>query len=138
MHLTKPTAQERFDTTKAEPAPPGIAAPKPKSRDINDIKTKHGADAVRDVFDGAVGDEQQHGDKGKPGAALASAEWPEPDMRLVDDDCVSAPKLPDDALPAGWESWIPTEAAARDSPRHYVAAALISPPSPWIATTSHP
>jgi hypothetical protein len=130
--LSKPTAQARFDTTKAEPAPPGIAAPKPKPRDINDIKTKHGADAVRDAFDRAAGDEPRQGDKRQPGAASASAEWPEPDMRLVDDDCVSAPKLPDDALPAGWESWIATEAAARDCPRDYVAAGLIGAASAWI------
>jgi hypothetical protein len=101
-------------------------------RDINDIRTKHGADAVRDAFDRAAGDEQQHGEKRKPSPALASAEWPEPDMRLVDDDCVSAPKLTDDALPAGWESWITTEAAARDCPRDYVAAGLIGSASAWI------
>jgi hypothetical protein len=39
--------------------------------------------------------------------------WPEPDMRLVDDDRAPAPLLDDDALPAGWGSWITTEAAAR-------------------------
>jgi hypothetical protein len=28
-------------------------------------------------------------------------EWPEPDLRLVEDDRTPAPKLDDDALPAG-------------------------------------
>lgn len=51
--------------------------------------------------------------------------WPQPDMRLVEDDRVPAPKLEDDVLPAWWEGWIATEAAARDCPRDYVAAGLI-------------
>src|SRR5271163_1111161 len=37
--------------------------------------------------------------------------WPEPDMRLVDDDRVPAPILDNDALPSGWEAWIAAEAA---------------------------
>ena len=48
--------------------------------------------------------------------------WSEPDMRLVTDDRVPAPALDDDALPAGWESWITAEAAARACPRDYIAA----------------
>jgi hypothetical protein len=58
--------------------------------------------------------------------------WPEPDMRLVDDDRAPAPALDDDALPAGWSRWITTEAAARGCPRDYVAAALIGAASAWI------
>ena len=58
--------------------------------------------------------------------------WPEPDLRLIDDDRPSAPMLDDDALPARWESWIRTEAAARGCPHDYVAAALIGAASAWI------
>jgi hypothetical protein len=46
-------------------------------------------------------------------------------MRLIEDDRTPAPKLTDDALPAGWESWIKAEAAARGCPRDYIAAGLI-------------
>src|SRR5262245_40574552 len=38
--------------------------------------------------------------------------WPDPDLGLIDDDRPPAPALDDDALPAGWESWITAEAAA--------------------------
>ena len=58
--------------------------------------------------------------------------WPEPDTRLIDDDRAPAPSLDDDALPAGWGSWITTEAAARACPRDYVAAGLIGTASAWI------
>jgi hypothetical protein len=53
-------------------------------------------------------------------------------MRLVDDDRAPAPVLDDDALPAGWEAWITTEAAATACPRDYVAAALIGAASACI------
>jgi hypothetical protein len=53
-------------------------------------------------------------------------------MRLVHEDCAAAPSLDDDTLPAGWESWITTEAAARACPRDYVAAGLIGTASAWI------
>jgi hypothetical protein len=59
-------------------------------------------------------------------------DWPEPDMRLVDDDCVPAPSLLDGMLPAGWNSWIAAEATARATPRDYVAASLIGCASAWI------
>jgi hypothetical protein len=58
--------------------------------------------------------------------------WPEPDMRIIEDGCVPAPVLDDDALPAGWTSWITTEAVARGCPRDYIAAALIGAASAWI------
>ena len=58
--------------------------------------------------------------------------WPEPHMRIIDDDRASAPVLDDDALPAGWGAWITNEAAARACPRDYVAAALIGAASAWI------
>jgi hypothetical protein len=58
--------------------------------------------------------------------------WPAPDMRLVNDDRAPPPALDDDALPAGWELWITTEAAARSCPRDYVAAGLIGAASAWI------
>jgi Protein of unknown function (DUF3987) len=61
-----------------------------------------------------------------------SASWPKPDMCLVEDDCVPAPMLDNDALPAGWEDWISSEAAARACPRDYGAAALIGAASGWI------
>jgi uncharacterized protein DUF3987 len=61
--------------------------------------------------------------------------WPEPDMRLMDEDRVSAPRLDDDALPAGWASWIATEAAARGCPRDYVAANLVGAASGWIGNS---
>ena len=58
--------------------------------------------------------------------------WPKPDMRLVNDDRAPPPSLDNDALPAGWEAWITTEAAARACPRDYVAAGLIGAASAWI------
>jgi Protein of unknown function (DUF3987) len=73
-----------------------------------------------------------------PGIGLArpmikrALDWPEPDMRLVSDDRPSAPTLEDDALPAGWGSWIDAEADARACPRDYVAAGLIGAASAWI------
>jgi hypothetical protein len=51
--------------------------------------------------------------------------WASPDMRLIEDDRAPAPKLDDDALPAGWAGWITAEATARACPRDYVAAGLI-------------
>ena len=59
-------------------------------------------------------------------------DWPEPDMRLVNDDRPPAPALDDDALPAGWGAWITAEAEARACPRDYVAAGLIGAASGWI------
>ena len=41
------------------------------------------------------------------------SEWPEPDMRLVEDDRTPVPTLGDDALPAGWEEWIARGGVAR-------------------------
>jgi Protein of unknown function (DUF3987) len=58
--------------------------------------------------------------------ATHDAPWPEPDIRLVEDDRPAAPLLDDDALPAGWGDWITAEAAARGCPRDYVAAGLIA------------
>jgi hypothetical protein len=63
------------------------------------------------------------------------APWPEPDMRLVADDRPPAAVLADNALPAGWESWISAEAAARACPRDYIAAALIGATSAWIGNS---
>jgi hypothetical protein len=58
--------------------------------------------------------------------------WPEPDMRLLDDDRAPAPTLDDDALPAGWANWTTTEAAALACPRDYIAAGLIGAASAWV------
>ena len=58
--------------------------------------------------------------------------WPEPDMRLINDDRPPAPELENDALPSGWEAWITAEAEARACPRDYVAAALICAVSGWV------
>ena len=58
--------------------------------------------------------------------------WPEPDMRLINDDRPPAPELEDDALPSGWEAWITAEAEARACPRDCVAAALICAVSGWV------
>jgi hypothetical protein len=58
--------------------------------------------------------------------------WPQPDMRLIDDDRAPAPLPESDSLPAGWEAWIATEAEARGCPRDYVAAGLIGAASAWI------
>jgi hypothetical protein len=63
--------------------------------------------------------------------------WPEPDMRLVEDDHAPAPALEDDALPAGWGEWITAEAEARGCPRDYVAAVLIGAASAWIGNARH-
>jgi hypothetical protein len=67
--------------------------------------------------------------------ATGGAPWPEPDMRLVEDDRAPAPALDDDALPAGWGEWISAEAAARGCPRDYVAAGLIVAVSAWIGNS---
>jgi hypothetical protein len=64
-------------------------------------------------------------------------QWPEPDRRLVEDDRAPAPKLDDDALPAGWDEWIEKEASARGCPRDYLAAALIGAASAWIGNSRH-
>lgn len=63
--------------------------------------------------------------------------WPEPDMRLVDDDRPPAPALDDDALPVGWSGWIAAEAAARGCPHDYVAAGLIAAASAWAGNARH-
>ena len=63
--------------------------------------------------------------------------WPEPDMRLVEDDRAPAPALDEDALPAGWDEWIAAEAAARGCPSDYVAAGLIAAASAWIGHARH-
>jgi hypothetical protein len=63
--------------------------------------------------------------------------WPEPDLRIVEDDRTPAPTLDDDALPGGWSEWITKEAAARDCPRDYLAAALIGAASAWIGNSRH-
>ncbi len=70
----------------------------------------------------ARGDTGAGAEQTKPTAADT---WPKPDLRIIEDDRVPAPKLDDDALPAGWAEWITTEAAARACPRDYVAAGLI-------------
>jgi hypothetical protein len=63
--------------------------------------------------------------------------WPEPDMRLVEDDRAVAPILDDDALPAGWGGWIIEEAAARGCPRDYVVAGLIAAASALVGNARH-
>ena len=63
--------------------------------------------------------------------------WPEPDMRLVEDDRAPAPALEDDALPVRWGEWITAEAAARGCPRDYVAAGLIVAASAWMGNARH-
>ena len=63
--------------------------------------------------------------------------WPRPDLRIVDDGRAPSPTLDDDALPAGWGEWITKEAAARDCPRDYLAAALIGAASAWIGNSRH-
>ncbi len=69
--------------------------------------------------------------------ASGDAPWPEPDMRLVEDDRTSAPALDDDALPAGWGAWIAAEATARGCPRDYVAAGLTTAASAWLGNARH-
>lgn len=68
---------------------------------------------------------------------VTDEQWPEPDKRLVQDDRAIAPKLDDDALPAGWEGWIEKEAKARGCPRDYLAAAIIGAASSWIGNSRH-
>jgi Protein of unknown function (DUF3987) len=69
--------------------------------------------------------------------ATGDAPWPEPDIRLVEDDRPPAPTLDDDALPAGGGEWITAEAAARGCPRDYVAAGLIAAASAWVGNARH-
>jgi hypothetical protein len=63
--------------------------------------------------------------------------WPEPDMRLIEDDRVAAPPLEDDALPVGWGEWIAAEAAARGCPRDYLASVLIGTVSALLGNARH-
>jgi Protein of unknown function (DUF3987) len=63
--------------------------------------------------------------------------WPKPDQRIVEDGRASPPTLDNDAQPAGWGEWIAKEAAARDCPRDYLAAALIGAASAWIGNSRH-
>ena len=67
----------------------------------------------------------------------ASPPWPDPDMRLVEDDRTPAPALDNDVLPAEWGDWIAAEAAARGCPGDYVAAGLIAGASAWIGNARH-
>jgi hypothetical protein len=69
--------------------------------------------------------------------AAPPAPWPEPDVRLMEDDRPPAPSLDDDALPAGWGAWIAAEAQARGCPRDYVAGALIAVASAWLGNARH-
>jgi hypothetical protein len=62
----------------------------------------------------------------------ANDTWPDPDMRLVEDDRPHAAPLENEALPARWESWIAAEAKARACPRDYIAGGLIGSASAWI------
>ena len=64
-------------------------------------------------------------------------QWPTPDLCIVEDGRAAAPRLEDDALPAGWEEWTATEAAARGCPRDYLAAGLIAATSAWIGNSRH-
>jgi hypothetical protein len=81
----------------------------------------------------------EHGQRGQrqenPRSSAQHGGWPEPDMRLVDDDCVPAPQLTDDALPAGWGDWVSHEAEARNCPGDYVAGCLIGKASIWIGNS---
>jgi hypothetical protein len=61
--------------------------------------------------------------------------WPEPDMRIIEDDRAPAPRLENDALPAGWDGWITADADARACPPDYIAAALIGAASAWIGNS---
>jgi hypothetical protein len=67
----------------------------------------------------------------------AGDSWPQPDMRLIEDDHAPPPVLEDDGLPAGWAEWIEAEAAARGCARDYVAAALIGAASAWVGNARH-
>ncbi len=103
------------DAAAGAPAP---SAAKPKTRDINDVKTEHGIDEVRRMFDSAEADEPHHGDK--------SAKWPEPDMHLIEDDRLPLPPFDRKALPPAWMDWAENTARDCGAPIDYIAATLIS------------
>jgi hypothetical protein len=73
----------------------------------------------------------------QPAETAHNNQWPKPDLRIVEDGRAPSPTLDDDALPAGWGEWITKEAAARDCPRDYLAAALIVAASAWIGNSRH-
>jgi hypothetical protein len=73
----------------------------------------------------------------QPPETAHNNQWPKPDLRIVEDGRAPSPTLDDDALPAGWGEWITKEAAARDCPRDYLAAALIVAASAWIGNSRH-
>jgi hypothetical protein len=95
--------------------------------DANSIAQEEGTAALREAID-----EGEPIDFDALRRSRARETWPEPDMRLVEDDRVPVPLIDDDILPAGWESWIAAEAAARACPRDYVAAGLLGAASAWI------
>jgi hypothetical protein len=63
--------------------------------------------------------------------------WPDPDLRLIEDDQAPPPALDIDMLPAGWGDWITAEAAARGCPHDYVAVGLIAAGSAWLGNARH-
>jgi hypothetical protein len=81
--------EHRPGTRRIDPEP-GLE-PKPKQRDVNDLKAEHGIDEVRAMFDSAAPGEPPHGDKG--------TSWSEPDMHLIDEDRVPPPPFDWNALP---------------------------------------
>jgi Protein of unknown function (DUF3987) len=97
---------------------PSPSAAKPKTRDINDVKTEHGIDEVRQMFDSDEADEPHRGDK--------STGWPEPDMHLIEDDRVPPPPFDRNALPPAWRDWIRNTAEDCGAPEDYIAATLMS------------
>jgi hypothetical protein len=87
-------------------------SPKPKSRDINDVKAERNIGGVREMFDGT-----------RPGAA---SEWPALDMRLLDDDRVPPPPFDWKGMPPAWVDWVEDTARDCGAPADYIAATLIS------------
>jgi hypothetical protein len=88
-------------------------------------------------FNSPARDDSEHFEQIEQPEMTHRDQWPEPDTRLVEDDRTPAPKLDDDALPAGWDEWIGKEASARGCPRDYMAAGLIVAASGWIGNSRH-
>jgi hypothetical protein len=121
-------ADVQSPSRREHPHPETKPSPKPKSRDLNDVKAEHDIDGVSAMLNTAGPEEPQQ----KPGAASASTGWPEPDMRLLDDDCVLPPPFDWNALPPAWVDWVKNTARDCGAPADYIAATLISTASAVI------
>jgi hypothetical protein len=98
-----------------------------RSPDANDIARTHGVEGLREHVDGAT-----VLDMGRLRREQTRHDWPELDMRLVDDDRIPAPVLSEHLLPSGWSNWILEEAESLSCAADYIAAGVVGCASAWV------